>query len=177
MVMDKSQVQGLLFKLGFPVNYMQCNSHKMHADIGQESMELIDKNVYQRPALCTPETKIAWDAMIKLAHKDEIDIKIVSSYRSIQYQANLIQKKLDQGQVLKDILKVNAAPGFSEHHTGRALDLTTNEETFVLTEDFENTKAFRWLVKNAQKFGFILSYPRANKHGYIYEPWHWCYQV
>ena len=45
---------------------------------------------------------------------------IVSGFRSIEYQASLIRKKLNAGQSVSEILQVNAAPGFSEHHTGRA---------------------------------------------------------
>ncbi|MBT8145423.1 MAG: D-alanyl-D-alanine carboxypeptidase family protein, partial [Gammaproteobacteria bacterium] len=64
---------------------------------------------------------------------------------------------------------------FSEHHTGRALDLNT-DGCAVLQEEFENTSAFQWLMAEAQSFGFILSYPRDNPWGIVYEPWHWCYQ-
>lgn len=75
---------------------------------------------------------------------------------------------------MEDILRVNAAPGFSEHHTGRAIDIGTVDSP-VLEEEFENTSAYRWLQANAQRFGFQLSYPRGNAAGIIFEPWHWCY--
>jgi len=46
----------------------------------------------------------------------------------------------------------------------------------VLTEEFEKPTGFDWLTKNAKKFGFKMSFPRNNEYGFIYEPWHWCYQ-
>jgi D-alanyl-D-alanine carboxypeptidase len=74
---------------------------------------------------------------------------------------------------LDDILAVNTAPGFSEHHSGRALDLSTPGEA-AAEESFESTSAFAWLCAHAARFGFVLSYPRDNPHGIVYEPWHWC---
>jgi D-alanyl-D-alanine carboxypeptidase len=41
--------------------------------------------------------------------------------------------------------------------------------------EFERTEAFRWLSQNAGRFGFSLSFPRDNRYGYMYEPWHWCF--
>ena len=67
---------------------------------------------------------------------------------------------------------MNAAPGYSEHHTGCAVDIATPGSR-PLTEEFEDSQAFRWLTDNAGKFGFSMSYPRNNPAGFIYEPWHW----
>jgi D-alanyl-D-alanine carboxypeptidase len=75
---------------------------------------------------------------------------------------------------IADILKINAAPGYSEHHTGRALDLTTADSP-PLEVGFETTQAYAWLVEHAGEHGFRLSYPRDNPHGINYEPWHWAF--
>ena len=69
---------------------------------------------------------------------------------------------------------MNAAPGYSEHHTGRAVDLTT-PGTPPLLEAFERTAAFAWLERHAARFGFVMTYPRNNPLGVIYEPWHWTF--
>ena len=74
--------------------------------------------------------------------------------------------------MITDILEVNTAPGYSEHHTGRAVDIATPGSR-PLTEDFESTDAFRWLQAEATGFGFAMTYPRDNPWGIIYEPWHW----
>jgi len=90
----------------------------------------------------------------------------------IVYQASLIRRKLEAGQSVSEILNVNAAPGYSEHHTGRAIDIAVPDAE-PLTEEFESSKAFAWLEKNAASFGFSMSYPRENRQGFVYEPWHW----
>ena len=88
------------------------------------------------------------------------------------YQLGIIERKRARGLTLDAILKVNAAPGFSEHHSGRALDIGTPGEP-AAEESFEHTAAFAWLQQHAAAFGFRLSYPRDNPHGIVYEPWHW----
>ena len=97
---------------------------------------------------------------------------IVSGFRSIEYQASLIRNKLESGQSLSEILAVNAAPGFSEHHTGHAIDIASPGSR-PLTEEFEASTAFAWLQQEASRFGFSMTYPRENQQGFIYEPWHW----
>ncbi len=80
-----------------------------------------------------------------------------------------MRKKLERGDTIENILKVNAAPGFSEHHTGCALDITTPGYD-ALKESFEKSPAFDWLTGNASRFGFSLSFPRGNAAGIAYEP-------
>ena len=94
----------------------------------------------------------------------------------MEYQARLIRKKINAGQSIDDILAVVAAPGFSEHHTGRAVDIATPGSR-PLTEEFENSPAFQWLNQRAAEFGFSMSYPPGNPSGFIYEPWHWALSV
>ncbi|WP_116963412.1 D-alanyl-D-alanine carboxypeptidase family protein [Fastidiosibacter lacustris] len=140
--------------------------------------DLIDagEDVFKRKVMMTKETYHAWQMMQKIAQREGVSLLIVSAFRSYTYQAKIIANKLAKGLSLNEILKVSALPGFSEHHTGRALDLTTDDEKQVLTQAFENTKAFQWLTQNAHKFNFYLSYSRNNSYGFIYEPWHWCYK-
>src|SRR5579875_1789940 len=108
------------------------------------------------------------------ATRDGIDLQVVSAFRSIEYQLGILERKLARGQTIDEILRVSAAPGYSEHHSGRAVDLTTPGFA-ALEEDFERSPAFAWLMRNASPFGFALSYPRGNPHGIAYEPWHWCW--
>jgi D-alanyl-D-alanine carboxypeptidase len=67
--------------------------------------------------------------------------------------------------------KFSADQGYSEHQLGTAVDFTT-EELGADFSDFEDTDAYQWLLANAHRYGFILSYPKGNKY-YIFEPWHW----
>ena len=113
--------------------------------------------------------------LIESAANDNVRLYPISGFRSLDYQAELIQRKLQHGTALETIMRVNALPGYSEHHTGEALDLGTSAETDLETP-FEETRAFEWLAKHAHEFRFTLSYPRDHAHGFIYEPWHWRYK-
>ncbi len=94
-----------------------------------------------------------------------------SSISQVFYEESLIK-----GMNIYKILEVSAAPGYSEHHSGRALDITTPGYA-VLEEEFEHSPAFEWLCEHAPGFGFSLSFPRDNPHGVIYEPWHWAWRI
>lgn len=118
----------------------------------------------------------AWRAMCATAARDGIILEPISGFRSIAYQADLIRRKLARGQAIEEILRVNTAPGYSEHHTGRALDLGTRNDP-PLTESFAETSAYAWLVWRAGQYGFSLSYPNHHWSGISFEPWHWCWRA
>jgi D-alanyl-D-alanine carboxypeptidase len=120
----------------------------------------------------TASAASAWQKMMSAAARDRISLVPLSGFRSVQRQAEIIRAKRTAGQAIPDILKVNAAPGFSEHHTGRALDVGAPGGP-PFEEVFAQTPAFQWLIANAAAFGFSLSYPKNNPHGFSYEPWHW----
>lgn len=138
-------------------------------------LELVETGADGRAFLLVPEAARAWRALRAAASADGVHLHIVSAYRSVERQIELIQRKLARGDALADILAVVAPPGFSEHHTGRAVDVGCPEAA-PLERDFERTPAFCWLQARAGEFGFLLSYPEGNAQGYQYEPWHWCYQ-
>lgn len=125
-----------------------------------------------REFLLTPDTANAWHYMKDAAHQDGVELLMVSAFRSVQRQNDIIQEKLDNGASIDAILEVCAPPGYSEHHTGRAIDITSPEQP-ELEISFENTVAFFWLKEHAESYGFSMSYPRENKFGFQYEPWHW----
>jgi len=127
-----------------------------------------------RPHLLCPPAAKAWRSLRLAASRDGIRLFIVSAFRSIERQNEIFRSKLAAGLSLDEILAVSAPPGYSEHHTGRAIDLST-PGCPSLTADFEQTPAFAWLQLRAGEFGFYLSFPRENACSYIYEPWHWCF--
>ncbi|HUR57951.1 MAG TPA: M15 family metallopeptidase [Opitutaceae bacterium] len=134
----------------------------------------IGKNPDGRPVRLVPLAAAAWHHLLRAAGKDGITLVPISGFRSIERQAEIIREKLQAGRAIEDILRLVAAPGFSEHHTGRAIDIGSPEH-IELDEEFAGTAAFRWLEQHAPRFGFKLSYPRDNPHGIGYEPWHWCW--
>lgn len=131
---------------------------------------------YRRPLWLHPRAARAWTQLREAAWRDDIILEAISGYRSHDYQLGIFERKLERGQTVADILAVNAAPGYSEHHSGRALDIGTPDEP-AAEESFELTTAFAWLTRNAGAYGFAMSYPRDNPHGIVYEPWHWCWHA
>lgn len=159
-------------ELGIPAEYGSGDGKPRY----EEANDLLDvgPNLLGRMQRLAPDAAAAWRAMQSAADEAGITLLIVSGYRSFDYQASLIRKKLNAGQALSDILRVNAAPGFSEHHSGCAVDIASPGSR-PLTEDFEHSDAFSWLQEHAKLFGFSMTYPRDNPHGFVYEPWHWAW--
>lgn len=153
----------LIMQKGLPF-YLEAKE-LVTADIGEDGQNY----------LMTPATATAWSAMKLAARKDDVILEVVSSFRSIERQIAIIQHKLNRNMAIEKILTLSAPPGYSEHHTGCAIDINTPGCT-ATEEEFENTTAFRWLQQHAGNFGFTLSYPRGNTLGFIYEPWHWRHQ-
>ncbi len=134
-------------------------------------------DLHGRPIRLAPETSRAFRALVDAAREAGFVPVVVSSYRSLAHQARLVKQAVDRGQSLEGVLRRIAPPGFSEHHTGRAVDLSVAGEAEPLTEAFEETGFYHWLERQAARFGFSLSYPRNNRAGFIYEPWHWAYRA
>lgn len=134
-----------------------------------------DYDRYRRPLWLRADAARAWLQLRAAAARDGVVLESISGYRSHDYQLGIFERKLARGQTVDQILTVNAAPGYSEHHGGCALDIGTPGEP-PAEESFEATAAFAWMQSHAGDFGFVMSYPRNNPHGIVYEPWHWCYQ-
>lgn len=139
-----------------------------------EKLEVVTIDFEGKPFILLSSCARAWRAMSTTAASERVNLQPFSGFRSYLYQKQLIKRHLNNGRPLDDILTQIAIPGFSEHHTGRAIDIYTDDHA-VLEEAFEKTAAFDWLTENAARFFFRLSYPRDNSHGIIFEPWHWYY--
>lgn len=118
--------------------------------------------------------------MINAMYKEGITkIWVQSSYRTYEKQEELFNRKVEsykkQGKTQEEAERLAQTqvqrPEMSEHNLALAADFNT------VTNDFENTKAFEWLQKNAQNYGFILRYPKDKQEitGITYESWHWRY--
>ncbi|MDB9311850.1 D-alanyl-D-alanine carboxypeptidase family protein [Spirulina sp. CS-785/01] len=116
-------------------------------------------------------------AMVDAARRDGIRLATLSGYRTVTEQEYLFfEVKEQRNQEASQRAEVSAPPGYSEHHTGYAVDIgDATVPSTHLTIAFEKTAAFRWLQNNAARFSFELSFPRDNPQGIQYEPWHWRY--
>ena len=158
--------------LGIPADYARQRALPLQPEARR--LISIGQDIYQREQRLLAPAAAAWRAMVAAAGHDDIQLQLVSAYRSVAYQEGILRRKLDKGQPIDEILLVSAAPGYSEHHSGRAVDVTT-PGCPVLEEAFEDSAAFTWLTNCAADYGFRLSYPRGNPHGVAYEPWHWAW--
>lgn len=109
------------------------------------------------------------EKMIDDAEDDGISIWVASAYRSFAYQSQL--KGAYTVTYGSGANTFSADQGFSEHQLGTTVDLTTTGLGGGL-DGFGTTPAYTWLLENAHKYGFVLSYPENNQY-YVFEPWHW----
>ena len=159
--------------LGIPRDYGTARLIPVQMEGG--GLVSIGPDIYQREQRLVPKAAAAWQSMRDSASAEGIELQVVSAYRSVDYQQGILKRKLEKGQAIEEILRVSAAPGYSEHHTGRAVDITTPGYP-VLEEEFEESEAFSWLTESAGDFGFRMSFPRGNPHSVAYEPWHWAWR-
>ena len=124
-----------------------------------------------------PEARAAYETMRADALKAGIELVAFSTYRGFARQ-----KELYEGYVAKDgqeaADRYSARPGFSEHQTGLAFDIgEKGQEQHWASTSFGGTKAGKWLLEHAHRYGFILRYPEGSENitGYMHESWHFRY--
>ncbi len=125
--------------------------------------------------------KDAYKALLSMraaANDDGVELIFLSGFRTHEWQKKIFfAAKSDKDSTAIERAGVSAPPGYSEHSTGYAIDLGDGSRSKSHFEiDFESTEVFRWLQDNASKFGFVLSFPKANIQGVSYQPWHWRFE-
>lgn len=145
--------------------YLNCEEHN--------SVKAVDRAAYQ------PLKNMFADA-----EKAGVPLQLVSAYRSIYLQDKLFTRSVNSyiSQGYSESEAINKAnysrtfSGTSEHNTGLGFDIL-QKGNFTLSTSFEDTAQFRWLVENAENYGFILRYPadKTVQTGIMYEPWHFRY--
>jgi len=88
-------------------------------------LSFIGIDVHDRPQWLATRAARAFVRMRDEAQRDAVALDIVSAFRSADYQLGIVRGKVERGLLMDEILRVSAAPGYSEHHSGRAVDLTT----------------------------------------------------
>jgi len=156
-------------------NYIDIENYDFPLFVESCRLKPCGIDMFNRPTLLHPAAKKAWVKMKQSALKDGIDLQIISAFRSLDYQKTLINNKLEKGLSIETILNINTLPGYSEHHTGCAIDIGSKGEA-VIEEAFDQSNAFKWLKNNAKQFKFTMTYPKGNTTGVCYEPWHWCFK-
>ena len=142
-------------------DYIPKNLKEINKQYALSGMKLVD------------EAKEAFEDMAKQAKKENLNIIVMSSYRSYSYQINLYNRYVkSDGKDKADTY--SGRPGHSEHQTGLAIDVYNKKENYT---SFEKTKEFDWMQDHAHEYGFILRFPKdkEDETGYIYESWHYRY--
>lgn len=143
--------------------------YKLPNNFEATDLEVLDSKYGQTQVLKKIAAKKIAE-MIDDAAKENVNLTVISSYRSESKQQNLFNTtKKKYG--LTHALNYQAKPGHSEHQTGYAVDLNTTNS------NFSKTKEYKWLKDNSYKYGFIERYPKGKSSitGYEYEPWHYRY--
>jgi D-alanyl-D-alanine carboxypeptidase len=114
--------------------------------------------------------------LLQAAEKDGIQLKVAAGFRSIETQRTTFESGAKKkGISLKSYAWWTAPPGFSEHHTGLAVDFVDTErpKTNFRPSSFSKTMAYVWLKAHANGFGFELSFGENSGLRVAFEPWHW----
>lgn len=143
--------------------YIVDKNNLLTSDFAPDDLVGEDKKVRK-------ETYEAFKRMANAAKKENIDLFILSGFRTYKYQESLFTRSVSN-KGIEHANKYVARPGTSQHQLGTAVDINSVEDSFV------NTKEYAWLRENAEKFGFSLSFPKGQeeKTGYAFEPWHYRY--
>ena len=169
----RERVESTLASLQVPPDFLASRALSLCEEA--EILVIAEFGPDGREHLLVPAAADAWRAMRAAARADGLEIRIVSAFRGLDRQAEIVRRKLARGLSLEEIFEVSAPPGYSEHHTGRAVDVAMDGAA-QLEPGCAQTAAFRWLSENANSFSFHLSFPAGNPSGFVYEPWHWCFR-
>lgn len=162
--LSKSDPQ--LLKKYSKVYFLNENYSPSHlADISPQ-YSLATGTVYQIHGSVSPYL----EQLLEAAKVNGFDLRVASAYRSFETQiglkaVNVVRYGTTQAN------SFSADQGYSEHQLGTTIDFGTVKSGLVFAK-FANQPEYTWLLENAYKYGFILSYPKNNAY-YIYEPWHW----
>ena len=172
--LDKTVYTDTMPSSNLNTNYLLVNKFNyLDNNYIPNNLELLDNSYAKSGIYLVKEAKDNLEKLINEAKNDNMNIRVVSAYRSYSYQENLYNNYVkNDGVSLADTY--SARPGYSEHQTGLVVDVTRAFDDF---NNFENTEEYNWMMKNAADYGFILRYPKDKKDITMinYEPWHYRY--
>ena len=182
------------------ISLTSCTKEKKQEEAKYDYMVLVNKknklpDDWEKNLELT-DTKNAWDEDIQVEKKafeqykklkEEVNkdleeynakIELDSTYRSVAAQQELWDDwSKDPEKGPEYVKKFVAVPGYSEHHTGLAIDicLIINGEIVADNDDMiAQREIFSKVHAKLAKYGFILRYLEGKDDitGYAYEPWH-----
>lgn len=173
-------------ELGFKGPYFSKEAVENLTAIAPKEFQINGK-IYDTGVNYMPDPVHAdYDKMMQAMEKDlGKRLYVDSAYRSPGYQAKLFFEYLgpENNYSLDENAGWVAMPGYSEHGSkNTAVDFInqdgiSGEAGDQKPEDFEKLPEYDWLVQNAAKYNFYLTYPKGNSYGVNYEPWHWHWEL
>ena len=152
--------------------------NKLRDDYEPDDLEEIDSKyfIYGNTLVrkLRKEAKEAFESLSKASIENGTPVYGQSAYRPYEMQSGLYESAVyEYGKERADI--DTARPGFSEHQTGLAIDVSSTKGGNMLY--FDDTASFTWMKDNAYKYGFILRYrdDKTDITGFMYESWHYRY--
>ena len=174
----------------------EVSSEVFITQMGDDLLVLINKTI-RLPVSYTPSDLVSIDGFIETkkagmvlrseaakaleelnysAKVDGANIVILSAYRSYWTQAATFSSWVGSaGPASAETF--SARPGHSQHQLGTTFDYTSEAVNLGFSKDLTKAAEGKWMVQNAHKYGFVISYPKGAEAitGYIYEPWHYRY--
>ena len=146
-------LEEILRDLGITDEHLSANLLSRCEQPSLKELEIVDIDFEGKPFILTIGAAAAWREMQAAASAQGISLKPFSGFRSYLHQKRLIERHLEKGRDLRDILTHIAIPGFSEHHGGRAVDIYSGENS-ILEEAFEVNARIRVVSEKCRKFSF-----------------------
>jgi zinc D-Ala-D-Ala carboxypeptidase len=132
------------------------------------------RNGDARDEVLDVEAVQAFHQMQDAASMMNVSLMPLSGFRDMAVQTVLFENQTMRQGSKAAAARWSAPPGYSEHHTGYAIDIADEQAPDAdLQMSFAGTDAYQWLLANASQFGFELSFLPNNIQGISYEPWHW----
>ena len=145
--------------------------HLPYAESDPQALVALDTGIQVRKNVLGPLTRL-----LQAAEKDGVPLKVVAGFRSVETQRVAYESGArKKGISLQSYAWWTAPPGFSEHHTGLAVDFADPKrpKTNFTPASFLKTEAYAWLKSHAPEFGFELSFGENSGLRVAFEPWHW----
>ncbi len=168
-------------KRGLDYLVLVNKQHKLPDDWEKKVELKEDKDAWGDKVLVEKEALKEFKKLREALLKENVDIELDSIYRSVKEQQNLWDEwSKDPKKGPEYVKKFVAVPGYSEHHTGLAIDVCLKKNGKIIADNDEmiaEKKIFAKVHKKLADYGFILRYPEGKKEitGYEYEPWHFRY--
>jgi D-alanyl-D-alanine carboxypeptidase len=161
--------------VGRPAIQIGNRVHYAYAEAPAHTLETIDRASDGYEFKLRRSAAVRYREMVAAAAQEGIFLVPLSAFRGVAEQKDLFFRISENRNQTKAERALTSAPaGYSEHHTGYAIDLGDGDNPSThFSPDFAKTAAFRWLQQNAPRYSFELSFPPGNPQGVAYEPWHW----